>query len=187
MAQTKQQRERILLVVLLVVAVVVWYFYFGKHTTTTTGMTVSGKYTPIDAEDYSVIFKDMVASASTVYKPSGRNIFVAGPAPVATTTTGEPAKAEVKRGPEYPTVHQPPPPPPPVLTMKFFGYGSLPTSGPRRAFLLDGEDIRIVQEGDTVQNHIKITHIGNDRIEYEDTITGQKNSTNLETTPQPQG
>jgi hypothetical protein len=188
MAQTKQQRERILLAVLVVVAAVVWYFYFGKHQTTTVGTTVSGKYTPIDAEDYSVIFKDMATSVSTVYKPSGRNIFVAGPAPVATTETATTAvKAEVKRGPEYPTVHQPPPPPPPVLTMKFFGYGSLPINGPRRAFLLDGEDIRIVQEGDTVQNHIKITHIGNDRIEYEDTVTGQKNSTNLEVTPQPQG
>jgi hypothetical protein len=185
MAQTKQQRERILLAVLLVVAAVVWYFYFGRHqSTTTAGMSVAGKYTPIDAQDYSVIFKDMAASASTVYKPSGRNIFVAGPVPVAPTPAQAAVNAAVKRGPEYPTVHQPPPPPPPVLTMKFFGYGSLPTSGPRRAFLLDGEDIRIVQEGDTIQNHIKITHIGNDRIEYEDTITGQKNSTNLEMTPQ---
>lgn len=189
MAQTTQQRERIILAALLVVAAVVWYIYFGKHqSTSTTGLSVTGKYTPIDAEDYSVIFKDMAASASTEYKPSGRNIFVAGPAPVTTAATV--AKTEEKRGPEYPTVHQPPPPPPPVLSMKFFGYGSLPISGPRRAFLLDGEDIRIVQEGDTVQNHIKITHIGNDRIEYEDTVTGQKNSTNLETpttTPQPQG
>lgn len=184
MAQTKQQRERVLLAVLLVIAAVVWYFYFGRHQTTTAGLSVSGKYTPIDAEDYSVIFKDMAASSSTVYKPSGRNIFVAAAVPVATTTAQTPVKAQVKRGPDLPTVHQPPPPPPPVLTMKFFGYGSLPTNGPRRAFLLDGEDIRIVQEGDTVQNHIKITHIGNDRIEYEDTITGQKNSTNLEMTPQ---
>jgi hypothetical protein len=184
MAQTKQQRERILLAVLLVIAAVVWYFYFGRHQTTSAGLSVSGKYTPIDAEDYSVIFKDMAASASTEYKPSGRNIFVAGPVPVATTAS--PVK-EVKRGMDLPTVPKLPPPPPPVLAMKFYGYGSLPTNGPRRAFLLDGEDIRIVQEGDTLQNHIKITHIGNDRIEYEDTVTGQKNSTNLETTPQPQG
>jgi hypothetical protein len=186
MAQTKQQREQIVLVLLLVTAAVVWYFYFGRRPSAgTTGVSVAGKYTPIDAEDYSVIFKDMATSASTVYKPSGRNIFVAAPVPVAPTAAQVAAvKAAVKRGPEYPTVHQPPPPPPPVLTMKFFGYGSLPTDGPRRAFLLDGEDIRIVEEGDTIQNHIKITHIGNDRIEYEDTITKQKNSTNLETSPQ---
>ncbi len=58
-----------------------------------------------------------------------------------------------------------------------------PSNGPRRAFLLDGEEVHIVSEGDTIQNHIRITHIGNDRIEYEDTETGQKNATNLEMPP----
>jgi len=93
------------------------------------------------------------------------------------------AKA-TKAPPLLPTVPVPVQPPPPVLSMKFFGYGSLPTNGPRRAFLLDGEEIHIVEEGDTVQNHIRITHIGNDRIEYEDTLTGKKNSNNLELPPQ---
>jgi len=185
MAQTKEQRERIALALLVVVAAVVWYIYFGPSRVSDGGSSgVAGAYTPIDAQDYSVIFKDMAASVSTVYKPSGRNIFAAGPVPVAAAAAATPEKAVAKPVHEWPTVHQPAPPPPPVLSMKFFGYGSLPTSGPRRAFLLDGEDIRIVQEGDTVQNHIRITHIGNDRIEYEDTVTGQKNSTTLETPPQ---
>jgi hypothetical protein len=183
MAQTtKELRERVLLGVLVAVALIVWYFYFGRSKVAGNGVTAAGSYTPIDAEDYSIIFKEMGESQSTVYKPSGRNIFIAGPVvPVASTSTVV-AKA-VKPPPDLPTVHAPPEPPPPVLTMKFFGYGALPTSGPRRAFLLDGEDIHIVQEGDVVQNHIRITHIGNDRIEYEDTVTGKKNSTNLETTP----
>jgi hypothetical protein len=182
MAQTKQQKERIVLAVLLVVAAVVWYAYFGKGKTAVGGVTAAGTYTPIDAEDYSVIFKDLGESQSTVYKPSGRNIFVAGPAPVSPSAVVE-VKA-TKSALELPTVHPPPEPPAPVLSMKFFGYGSLPNNGPRRAFLLDGEDIHIVEEGDTVQNHIRITHIGNDRIEYEDTVTGKKNSTNLEMPPQ---
>lgn len=184
MAQTtKEQRERIILGVLVAVALVVWYFYFGRSKAAGGGVTAAGAYTPIDAEDYSVIFKEMGESQSTVYKPSGRNIFIAGPVvPVNSGPAGVVAKA-VKPPPDLPTVHRPPEPPPPVLTMKFFGYGALPTSGPRRAFLLDGEDIHIVEEGDVVQNHIRITHIGNDRIEYEDTVTGKKNSTNLETVP----
>ena len=69
--------------------------------------------------------------------------------------------------------------------MKFFGVGSVPTSGPRRAFLLDKEEVRIVSEGDTLDNRIRITHIGNDRIEFEDINTGQKNSSNLELQPPP--
>ena len=68
--------------------------------------------------------------------------------------------------------------------MKFFGLGTLPAPGPRRAFLQDGDDVRIVGEGDTIRNHIRITHIGNDRIEYEDIRTGMKNSTALEMPPQ---
>lgn len=184
MAQTKQQKEAILLVALVLVAVVVWYFYVGKSKVPAGAVIATGTYKPIDAEDYSVIFKEMGESQSTVYKPSGRNIFVAGPVPVAQEATGG-AVVKKAAAPHLIMGPMPPPePPPPVLTMKFFGYGTLPTSGPRRAFLLDGEEIHIVQEGDTIQNHIRITHIGNDRIEYEDTVTGKKNSNNLELPPQ---
>jgi len=184
MAQTKQQTERIVLAALLVVAALTWYFYFGKSNVVTGGVATAEAYKPIDAQDYSIIFKEMGESQSTVYKPSGRNIFVPGAAPAPQQTAGPAEVKEVK--PTHPFVgpQKPPEPPPPVLSMKFFGYGALPTGGPRRAFLQDGEDIRIVQEGDTVQNHIRITHIGNDRIEYEDTVTGKKNSTNLEMPPQ---
>jgi hypothetical protein len=183
MALSKQQKERITLVVLLVVAALVWFFYFGKSNAVGDGAAHVGAYTPIDAQDYTVIFKDMQQSQSTVYKPSGRNIFIAGPAEPTPAQAAAQAKA-AKPAPLLPTVPVPIQPPPPVLSMKFFGYGSLPTNGPRRAFLLDGEDVHIVEEGDTVQNHIRITHIGNDRIEYEDTVTGKKNSTNLEMPPQ---
>jgi hypothetical protein len=185
MALNKQQRERILLGVLVVVGLFVWYFYFAKGPATSSGFTGPGAYTPIDAEDYSVIFKDLGTSQSTVYKPTGRNIFVPGAVPTPATTEAVVAKAQPTQ--LYPTVNPPAPPPPPVLSMKFFGYGSLPSNGPRRAFLLEGEEVHIVQEGDTVQNRIRITHIGNDKIEYEDTVTHQKNSTNLEASPTPQG
>jgi hypothetical protein len=184
MPQTKQQRERIILVALLAVAAIVWYLYFGHSNADTAGLPGTHAYTPINAEDYSVIFKDLGDSQSTVYKSSGRNIFIEGPAPVAPTAQTTQAAAAPKTPSRlYPTVSRPPEPPPPVLSMKFFGYGTLPGTGSRRAFLLDGEDIHIVAEGDTVQNHIRITHIGNDRIEYEDTLTGKKNSTNLELPP----
>jgi|SRR5580658_9477306 hypothetical protein len=182
MALTKPQQERIILAALVVVGILVWYFYFGKSSATSSGPVGVVAYTPIDAQDYSVIFKDLGVSQSTVYKPTGRNIFVAGPTPVQQAA----AAAQVKVAPQRPYVGPmpPPEPAPPVLAMKFYGYGSLPTSGPRRAFLLDGEEIHIVEEGDTIQNHIRITHIGNDKIEYEDTVTGKKNSNNLEAPPQ---
>jgi len=184
MAQSKQQKEGILLVVLLAVAGLVWYFYFANKQTGP-GVGNTANYAPINIEDYSPILQELHDAQSTEYKPSGRNIFVAGPAPAPVTSTGtktanatpaEPARLPV--GPQLPPEF-----PPPVLNMKFFGYATVPASGPRRAFLLDGEEVRIVQEGDTLQNRIRITHIGNESIEFEDTVTGKKNKSNLELPP----
>jgi hypothetical protein len=46
-----------------------------------------------------------------------------------------------------------------------------------------GEEVHIVSEGDVVLNHIRILHIGNERIDFEDTTTGQRGSKNLEVPP----
>jgi hypothetical protein len=175
MAQTKQKKEIIALVGLLFVAALVWYGFFGKGRAGAAGGIKA--YVPINAEDYGKPFKDLEVTRTTDYKASGRNIFIAGP--IATAAAPAPVK------PPYQTSgpHPPPEPPPPVLGMKFFGLGTFPSNGPRRAFLQDGDDVKIVGEGDTVQNHLRITHIGNDRIEYEDINTGKKNSTNLEMPP----
>ena len=178
LAQTKQTKEVLVLVALLVAAGLVWHFFFGKGRNAASVLS-AGKYATINAEDYSVIFKDLADAQSTVYKSSGRNIFIAGPAPVSPSNAG-PVKPPFQNVGPMPD----PPKPLPQLTMKFFGYGTVPSNGARRAFLLDGEEVHIVVEGDTVQNHIRITHIGNDRIEYEDTETGLKNGTNLEAPPQ---
>lgn len=181
MAQTKQQKELIVLAVLVVLAAAVWYGYFGRRTKESTGISSTGMYTPINAQDYNVILKDLAKTQSTEYKSSGRNIFVMGAMPVE-TVAGPVKKVELFRnqGP------QPPPPPPPAdLPMIFFGYGMLPAGGPRQAFLKEqsSDDVHIVSEGDLVLNHIKILHIGNERIDFEDINTGQKGSKNLEAGP----
>lgn len=177
MALSRQQNQLVALIALVIVAVGVWYFYFGHHSVTG-AFSSTDSYQPIDAVDYSTIIDQLGAAQATEYKPTGRNIFIAGPAPTSTTEQ-KPVKPPFQ--PVGPML--PPPPPKPVLAMKFFGYGTLPSNGPRRAFLLDGDEVRIVGEGDTVQSTIRITHIGNDRIEYEDVNTGMKNSNPLEQPP----
>jgi len=180
MAQTKQRKEIIALVVLAAIAVFVWYGYVGKNRVGAGTLFTSTPYTPINAEDYGKPLEDLKKARETEYKPSGRNIFIA----TAQAASPPPEAPKSANPPFVPKGPMPPPePPPPVLSMKFYGLGALPANGPRRAFLLDGEEVRIVGEGDTVQNHIRITHIGNDRIEYEDVNTGKKNSTNLEMPP----
>jgi hypothetical protein len=179
MADTKQRNQWITLAVLVVVAAMVWYFGFGRSGTGNTKLSVAANYQPINAQDYGIVFERLRTSQKTEYKSNGRNIFVMTAVPVVTQGATQAVKAA-----RPPTGPMPPPPPPPAtLSMKFFGYGSLPSNGPRLAFLLDGEEVRIVAEGETVLNHIRITHIGNDRIEFIDTLTGQHGSNNLEANP----
>lgn len=180
MADKPQQKQLIALGALILLAAAVWYFYAGRSAANYGGPKLSvGDYKPINAHDYGKVFEQLKTTAATEYKPSGRNIFVAvaAPPPVDPNLKVEAPKHE-DLGP------QPPPPPPPAqLSMKFYGYGTSPQSGQRRAFLLDGEEVRIVTEGEVVQNHIRITHIGNDRIEFEDLNTGQRGSNALEMQP----
>ena len=74
----------------------------------------------------------------------------------------------------------PPPPPPPTLPVKFFGYGSVPLGGTRRAFFTDGDEVHIVGEGETLLGRYRILKIGNVNLEFEEISTGQRGSAALE-------
>jgi len=180
MARTKQQKEWIVLAILLVAAAATWYFYFKKQPNAPSAISASGSYTMINAQDYGDILKSLKIARDTEYKSNGRNIFVARPEPPKETAAVKAAKAVrlfVPVGPQPEVI------PPPQLPWKFFGYGALPSGGARRAFLTEGEEIHIVTEGDTVLNHIRITRIGNESIEFEDINTHKRNSNPLEVGP----
>jgi hypothetical protein len=179
MAQTKQKKELIALAVLVAVAALIWYRHLGPEGTPNTGRA-GVNYSPINAQDYNPIISGLAKARGTEYKSAGRNIFVMGAEAVQVAKQGPIKEPYRNQGP------QPPPPPPPAqLPMVFFGYGMLPVGGARQAFLKEesGDEVHIVSEGDVVLNHIRILHIGNDRIDFEDTNTGQKGSKNLEAAP----
>jgi hypothetical protein len=180
MAQTKQRKQLIVLAVLVVTAGTIWYLYMGAAATPKTGISAIN-YSPINAQDYNPIISGLAKAQGTQYKSAGRNIFVMGAEPVEAANRG-PVKAPFV---PYNQPQPPPPPPPAQLPMVFFGYGMLPVGGARQAFLKEesGDEVHIVSEGDVVLNHIRILHIGNDRIDFEDTTTGQKGSKNLEAAP----
>lgn len=181
MAQTKQQKQLVVLAALVVIAAVMWYAYFGKGSAAGSGLASGMNYTPINAQDYTPIISDLKETQKAEYKSAGRNIFVMGPMPA------DPAKNAAQAKPVYVSQGpQPPPPPPPAtLDMVFFGYGMLPAGGPRQAFLKEsnGDDVHIVSEGDLLLNHIRILHIGNEKLDFEDINTGQKGSKALEAPP----
>jgi hypothetical protein len=179
MAQTRQQKERIALAALVLIAGAFWYFRLGRPSAANSGASANN-YSPINAQDYGPILRGVSKAQGTEYKSAGRNIFVMGAMPKEMAKQGPVKKPFVPQGPQPPA-----PPPPAQLPMVFFGYGMLPAGGARQAFLKEepGEAIYIVSEGDLVLNHIRILHIGNDRIDFEDTTTGQRGSKNLEAAP----
>jgi len=83
---------------------------------------------------------------------------------------GEEPKVWVFVGPRQPPPPQPPPPPPPPppITLKFYGFSLSKDSGKRVAYLLDGEDIFLASEGDTLKRKYKILRIQANSILVED-------------------
>jgi hypothetical protein len=178
MADKKQTRERIILGVLVVIALIVWFVYARPNASVNGSSSASGAYTPINAQDFGVVLIGLEKAQSTEYKSSGRNIFVANSVP--TNAAAAAVKAPKLFQFKGPSPDAPPAPPTLPPSMKFYGYGTEPAHGDRCAFLLEGEDLHIFKEGDSFAGHLRITKIGNDRLEFEDTNTGLHGSATLE-------
>jgi len=75
------------------------------------------------------------------------------------------------KGPDKPGEPPKPagPPPPPPIPLKFYGYSSTAKNGSRRAFFLNGDDIFVAGENDTIQNRYKVIRIGVNSAVVEDT------------------
>jgi hypothetical protein len=105
-----------------------------------------------------------------------RNVFqfAAAPAPkpveVAANKKEPIVRPFVKMGPNPPPppTPPPPPPPPPPITLKFYGFSTAKDSGKKTAYLLDGDEIYLAAEGDTLKRRYKIVRIAPNSIVIED-------------------
>lgn len=121
---------------------------------------------------------DLLAKLQKVpVESGGRSLFQFGQAPVqqAATVGKEPAPihpAFTALGPPAPAKPAPPaaPPPPPPIPLKFYGWvNPEKTTGPKRAFFLDGDDIVVASEGELIKKRYKIVRIGLNSAVVEDT------------------
>ena len=107
-------------------------------------------------------------TAKIKYEGSTRNIFQfftpPPPKPVA-----NPIVPVAPPAPVAPVV-----PPPPTAPLKFYGMATPRGSSQKKAFLSDGDEIFIGMEGDVVDKHYKITRIGVNVLEWEDTQNHQR-------------
>jgi hypothetical protein len=77
---------------------------------------------------------------------------------------------------------EPAKPQPPPIPLKFYGYTSQARQTERRAFFLDGEDIVVASEGQTIKNRYKVVRISINSVVVEDTQFQHQQTLPLEET-----
>jgi hypothetical protein len=106
-----------------------------------------------------------------------RNIFQFGAAAPVVPVGPIPKVPKIIPGQQVTGAKPPPPmnlgPPPepsaPPIPFKYYGYSSVKGEARKRAFFLDGEDVIVVFEGDTIKNRYKVVRVGLRSVEMEDT------------------
>src|ERR1022692_1889198 len=90
--------------------------------------------------------------------------------PEPTATMKQDAQV-AQMGPQLPPGPPPAPPPPqaPPITLKYYGYSSARGDNRKHAFFLDGEDILVAAEGETVKKRYRVVRIGVNSVVMEDT------------------
>jgi hypothetical protein len=120
-----------------------------------------------------------------------RNIFQYGAAPPPPSAKPIDLPRNVPRIPVKigPPLPPPPPGPPPVpqappMTFKYYGYKVSKSNGRKQAFLLDGDDIIIAGENDSVKaGRYRVVTIGVNSITIEDTQFKKTQTLPLQVTP----
>jgi hypothetical protein len=118
---------------------------------------------------------DLLAKVQGVNIEGGRrNLFQAGAAPLPPEPI-VPVNRELQVahqiGPQLPPPPPQPPPAPqaPPIALKYYGYTSARGDNRKHAFFLDGEDILVAAEGETVKKRYRVVHIGVNSVVMEDT------------------
>jgi hypothetical protein len=121
---------------------------------------------------------DLLAKLQEVPAPGGsHNLFQIGPAPVKVEPLkGPETRVEVAHKWRFPPPLPPPPPPPgqqpkppPVpINVKYYGWATPSGSQLRKAFFLDGDDVVVKSEGETLKGHYRIVRIGPTSVVVED-------------------
>jgi hypothetical protein len=144
------------------------------------------KVKPEDAADLARIDPtlrlDLLAKVQGVERTgNGRNLFQFGAAPpppadpapsvkvVPGAKPGTPGSAAAEAAAAAKPAGPPPAPQAPPIPLKFYGFTEPRTAGTKRAFFLEGEDIHVASEGDTIKKRYKVIRISPGSVVMEDT------------------
>jgi hypothetical protein len=178
-------RERNLVGLLVVLAAVSGLIYFLNNrgnSGASAAVSVEGNYQPIAVENPSLRMDLLEGLRHVQYTGSHRNIFSETPPPHVET----PEERKHREANAPPVMPGPPPPPPPVqVDLKFYGYVDDSRTGARRAFFTNGEDIFIAGIGDTLENRLRVTRIGNDTVELMEISSSRRTTLPIEQDARP--
>jgi len=180
----KQQKQIIVLVVLILVAVGIWgwSWYEPKKGANGSNSTFL-QYQPLNFPNPTIRWDEVERRRKAEYKGIGVNPFSheVPPSPGDIKKTQEDqarlAQEAAARTQQQQVTQSPPELP---ASMKFFGYGNVPNDSARRAFLEDGDEVYIVNEGDTLMGRYKILKINNASLEFEEVSSGRRGQKTLE-------
>jgi len=127
---------------------------------------------------------DLLAKVQALGPDGGtHNIFQFGTPPPKTEPLKEPEpkvlpKVQGPKTPEQAKAEEKPPvkPPPTPINLKYYGYSMARSGGRKTAFFLDGDDILVGAEGETVKKRYKVVRIGVNSVLMEDTVGGNQQS-----------
>jgi len=178
----KQQKQAIAFIVLVLVAAGIWawQWYTPSNGAKDDSASLAQIYKPLNFPNPTIHWPKVEMRRKAEYKGSGVNPFS-----MVVPPTPDEIKVERDRAQQIIDAHKndpPQAPPDPVLppNLKFFGYGNVPNNSARRAFLEDGDEVYIVNEGDTLLGRFKILKINNASLEFEEIGSGRHGQKMLE-------
>jgi len=122
---------------------------------------------------------DLLAKVQAVVLSGGsRNLFQYGPPPVKDALKGpEPKVVPQPVASVLKTDDQPKPiAPPPPINLKYYGFSTGRMNGKKTAFFLDGDEISVAGEGETVKKRYRVVRIGVNSVLMEDTESKRQQS-----------
>lgn len=127
-------------------------------------------FQPLSVREPDLRLDELAGLQKLEYTGTHRNIFVATPPPPEPTPADK--ATSINSAHRQYTVPRPEPPAPLVVPAQFFGY-AFSKDGRRVAFFSAGDDVMIVPEGDTFLNRYRVTKIGSDSVDVDETTSGR--------------
>lgn len=176
---TAKRRQLYVLGSLLAVLAIVVYVQYSRSPEFATVFTPGQRYEPLKVQDPSLKLDLLERISKLEYTGTQRNIFspeVPPPPPTAEQIAAQQQAArQALPVPTGPTPLQP--------SLTYYGYVDYVAGGRRRGFFLNGEDIFIASEGQTVMNRFRVVRLGDGMAEVEELATGRRAALPMEAPP----